>query len=61
MIAEEVGKILPEAVAYAKNGVDAETLSYAKVTTVLVEAVKEQQQEISALKTTIAKMEAKQR
>ena len=60
-IAEEVGKVLPEIVAYETNGVDAKGMDYAKVTPLLVEglnAMREeyhkrflvQQSEIDALK-----------
>jgi hypothetical protein len=39
MIAEEVGAVLPEIVAYEDNGVDAHGMDYSKLTPVLVEAV----------------------
>ncbi len=57
MIAEEVGKVLPEIVVYEENGIDADGMDYSKLTPLLVEAVKElqnivenQQKEIEALK-----------
>ncbi len=40
-IAEELGAVLPEIVAYEENGVDAIGLDYSKLTPLLVEAVKE--------------------
>jgi hypothetical protein len=40
MIAEEVGKVLPEIVVYEENGVDADGMDYGKTTPLLVEAVK---------------------
>jgi hypothetical protein len=40
MIAEEVGKVLPEIVAYEANGIDAIGLDYSKMSPLLVEAVK---------------------
>ena len=43
MIAEEVGKVLPEAVSYEENGIDAYSMDYSKLTPFLVEAIKEQQ------------------
>jgi len=46
MIAEEVGKVVPEVVTYEANGIDAQSIDYARLTAVLVQAVKEQQQEI---------------
>ena len=50
MIAEEVGEVIPEVVAYEENGKDAKSLDYARLVAVLVEAVKEQQKEIEQLK-----------
>ena len=37
-IAEEVGEILPEIVAFEENGVDATGMDYSKMTSLLVEA-----------------------
>jgi hypothetical protein len=59
MIAEDVGKVIPEVVAYEENGIDAQSLDYARLTAVLVEAVKEQQGQIEGLKERIAVLEAK--
>ncbi|MFT5424515.1 MAG: hypothetical protein ACI89L_002310 [Phycisphaerales bacterium] len=39
MIAEEVGKVLPEIVQYEANGYDASGMDYSKLTPLLVEAV----------------------
>jgi hypothetical protein len=50
MIAEEVGEVVPEVVTYEENGVDAKALDYARLVSLLVEAVKEQQKEIEKLK-----------
>ena len=47
MIAEEVGEVLPELVAYEENGVDAQSIDYARLTAVLVEAVKEQDAQLA--------------
>ena len=41
MIAEEVGKVLPEIVIYEENGIDAQGMDYSKLSPLLVEAVKE--------------------
>ncbi len=60
MIAEEVGEIIPEVVAYEENGKDAKAMSYDKLVPVLVEAIKEQQQKISALEKAIAKLKKQQ-
>lgn len=40
-IAEEIGEVLPEIVAYEANGVDASGMDYTKIGPVLVEAIKE--------------------
>lgn len=37
MIAEEVGKVLPEIVSYEENGLDAIGMDYSKATPLLVE------------------------
>jgi hypothetical protein len=50
LIAEEVGEVVPEVVAYEENGKDARSLDYARLTAVLIEAVKEQQRVIEGLK-----------
>jgi hypothetical protein len=47
-IAEEVGGVVPEVVAYADNGVDATGVDYARLVALLVEAVKAQQAQIEA-------------
>lgn len=46
VIAEEVGAVVPEVVTYAPNGVDAETVDYARLVALLIEAIKEQQAQI---------------
>jgi hypothetical protein len=56
MIAEEVGKVLPEIVVYEKNGTDAIGMDYSKITPLLLEAIKAQQVEIDALKAEISKL-----
>lgn len=50
LIAEEVGEVVPEVVAYEENGVDAKSVDYPRLVAVLIEAVKEQQNEIEQLK-----------
>ena len=61
MIAEEVGKVVPEVVSYEENGKDARGIDYARLTALLVEAVKQQQDEIQQEKTQIRRLEAKVR
>jgi len=50
LIAEEVGQVVPEVVAYEENGLDAKGVDYARLTALLIEAVKEQQTQIRQLK-----------
>jgi hypothetical protein len=47
-IAEDVGQVIPEVVAYEENGVDAKSVDYARLTALLIEAVKEQQKSIES-------------
>jgi hypothetical protein len=58
MIAQEVGPIVPELVTYEENGKDARGVDYGRLTALLIEAVKEQQQEISQQQATIDKLAA---
>lgn len=48
LIAEEVGEVLPSFVSYEENGVDAKGIDYARLTAILIEAVKSQQQRAEA-------------
>jgi hypothetical protein len=50
VIAEEVGAVLPQIVTFEENGKDARGVDYTRLSAVLIEAVKEQQLEIEALK-----------
>jgi hypothetical protein len=47
VIAEEVGKVVPEVVTYEANGVDARAVDYTRLTALLIEATKKQQKEIT--------------
>jgi hypothetical protein len=49
LIAEEVGKVVPEVVDYEANGKDATALAYDRLVAVLVEALKEQDGRIAEL------------
>lgn len=55
MIAEEVGKVVPEVVDYEANGADATALAYDRLVAVLVEALKEQDARIAELEQTVAR------
>jgi hypothetical protein len=50
VIAEEVGEVVPEVVSYEENGKDARGVDYSRLTALLIEATKEQQQEIQELR-----------
>ena len=50
VIAEEVGAVVPEVVSFEENGKDARGVDYSRLTALLIEAVKQQQQEIRDLK-----------
>ena len=43
VIAEEVGAVVPEVVTWDKNGTDAQSVDYSRLTALLIEAAKEQQ------------------
>ncbi len=47
VIAEEVGAVVPEVVTFEENGKDARGVDYARLTAILIEAMKQQQAEIS--------------
>jgi hypothetical protein len=58
LIAEEVGKVLPEIVIYEENGIDAKALDYSRLVPVLIEAMKEQQQILDEQGAQIAAVQA---
>lgn len=58
LVAEEVGAVIPEVVAYEENGKDVQSVDYARLVSLLIEAVKEQHQTIRALETRVAALEA---
>lgn len=55
MIAEEVGNFVPEVVSYEKDKTFATGMDYGHLTPVLVEAIKEQQKQIAALKSALCR------
>jgi len=57
LVAEDVGKVIPEVVEYEENGQDARSVDYGSLVALLIEATKEQQKEIEALKRKIADLE----
>ena len=59
MIAEEVGKVLPEIVFYEENGIDAKGMDYSKLTPLLVEAIKALQKRVEELINRIEELENK--
>jgi Chaperone of endosialidase len=54
LIAEDVAAVLPEVVTGEDDGDHARGLDYGRLTSLLIEAIKEQQREIEALRTAIA-------
>jgi len=56
LIAEEVATVVPEVVAFNTNGNDAKGIDYSRLTTLLIEAVKEQQAEITDLRSQLEKV-----
>jgi trimeric autotransporter adhesin len=50
VIAEEVGAVVPEVVTWEKNGTEAQSVDYGRLTALLIEAVKQQQREIRDLR-----------
>ena len=59
VIAEEVGQVVPEVVSYEKNGKDAQGVDYSRLTALLIEAVKQQQQQIQKQQRQIARLTGK--
>ena len=60
-IAEEVGQILPEVVSYDSSGQHAESMSYQKLTSLLLECVKEQQKELDRVKSALEILKKKEK
>jgi Chaperone of endosialidase len=54
VIAEEVGHVVPEIVSYEANGKDARGVDYSRLTALLIEAIKQQQKQISTQQKQIA-------
>jgi hypothetical protein len=59
VIAEEVGAVVPEVVSYEENGKDARGVDYSRLTALLIEAVKQQQQQIKTQQRQIARLNGK--
>jgi hypothetical protein len=59
LIAEEVGEVVPEVVAYEANGQDAKSVDYARLTALLIEAVKEQQVQLKELRAEVERLNAR--
>ena len=50
LIAEEVAEVIPEVVSFEDNGKDARAIDYSRLVAVLIEGMKEQQEEMGALR-----------
>jgi hypothetical protein len=59
MIAEEVGKVLPEIVGYEANGIDAHGMDYSKLTPLLVEVGKALKTQVDVLREQMMEKEAR--
>ena len=59
LIAEEVGAVVPEVVEYEANGQDAVSVDYDKLVSVLIEAVKTQQQQLDEYREAVTAMTAR--
>jgi hypothetical protein len=58
VIAEDVGKVVPELVTFEEDGTTARSVDYGRLTALLIEAVKEQQETIRWLRTEIEILKA---
>jgi hypothetical protein len=58
VIAEEVGAVVPEVVTWDKNGKDAQSVDYSRLTALLIEATKEQEALIEQQQKQIARLTA---
>jgi len=58
LIAEEVGEVIPEVVAYEENGEDAKSVDYARLVALLIEGMKEQQQIIESQSVELTQIKA---
>lgn len=58
LVAEEVGQVIPEVVAFENNKKDAKSVDYSRLVALLIEAVKAQQKEIETLKATVESLKA---
>ena len=61
VIAEEVGAVVPEVVTWDKNGEDAQSVDYSRLTALLIEATKEQQELIREQRAQIARLASQMR
>jgi hypothetical protein len=59
LIAEEVGEVVPEVVAYEANGKDARSVDYARLVAVLIEALKEQDEKLQNQETLIGELHSR--
>ena len=53
LIAEEVGEVVPEVVTFEDNGEDARSMNYTRLVALLIEAIKEQQEQIEELQAVV--------
>jgi len=56
LIAEEVASVVPEIVQFEENGIDVQGIDYTRIVPLLIEAIKEQQDEIDKLRMQVDKL-----
>ena len=59
LIAEEVGAVVPEVVTYGPDGTEAQTVKYAKLVALLIEAVKTQQAQLEETRSRLDEISAR--
>jgi len=57
LIAEEVGEVIPEVVAYELNGVDAKSVDYARLVALFIEGIKQQQEMLQQMEQRVSDLE----
>jgi hypothetical protein len=59
LIAEDVGRVVPEVVTYEENSIDARSVDYGRLVAVLIEAVKAQQAQLAAERAAVEDLRAR--
>jgi hypothetical protein len=59
LVAEEVAEVVPQVAGYEPNGLDVRGVDYARLTAILIEAIKEQQSELNRLRFLVETLRAR--